>query len=841
MAKKTYTPMMTQYLKIKEQYPDTLIFYRLGDFYEMFFEDAKIASRELELVLTGRDAGVSERVPMCGVPYHSVNGYLERLVEKGYKIGIVEQMEDPSKAVGIVKREVVQIITPGTLIDVGLNENKNNYLLEIEEAGDNYIVSSVDLSTGEISVTNIERSINALVNEISKQEAKEIVISYDFNKKDLEELKDAVRITISYQEDTKDDDFLKQITKDIKDIRQIKSVNRLYQYLLKTQKRSLDYLKKVTVKETKDYLQIDNFSMNNLEIFRTARSENRYGSLLWILDKCKTAMGSRLLKKWLANPLYNKEKIEERLKIVDSFISSFMCRKEVIELLKEVYDLERLVARISYGNTNAKDLVQLKKSLMVVPKIKELLKNSGEMDLFVLSTKIGNFDDVTSLLEKAIVDNPPFTIKEGGIIKKGYSRELDELISLSHSGKKFIAEIEAKEREKTGIKTLKIGYNRVFGYYIEVTNSYLNMIKDEFGYIRKQTLTGSERFITEELKEKEEMVLRAEEKSIKLEYELFLEIREIIKRSTSEIQDLADTISFIDVLTNFAEISIINKYVRPRFNDEGIIFLKNLRHPVLEKIIGTENFVKNDFYIDNEKFFNLITGPNMGGKSTIMRQVVLATLMAQVGCYVSSDEANLCLIDKIFTRIGASDDLATGKSTFMIEMIEANYALKNATPNSFIIFDEIGRGTSTYDGMALAQAIIEHICLNIKAKTLFSTHYHELTYLESKIDGLVNKSVSVHEEDDKVTFLYKLVDGAVNKSYGVNVARLAHLPDSLIKRAKEILKSLEKNEHFTASKKEVLIKEVVPSYVEEIKKLDPVNMSPMEALNYLYELKKKIM
>ena len=840
MEKKTYTPMMTQYLKVKENYEDTLIFYRLGDFYEMFFEDAKIASRELELVLTGRDAGVAERVPMCGVPHHSVKGYIERLIERGYKVGIVEQLEDPATCKGIVKRDVVQIITPGTLIDLGLNEKRNNYLLEVEEAGSNYILSYVDLSTGEISVMNINKTFNALKSEIESLECKEIVVSEEFNADSLIQIKENCRLTISFQKELADEKEYAHISENIKDYRQVRAINRLIGYLIKTQKRNLDYLKRAVVITKEELLQIDGYSRNNLELTRTLRSEDRYGSLLWILDKCKTAAGSRMLKRWINNPLCNNKAIDERLKIVDSFVNNFICRAQVIDLLKEVYDLERLVARISYGNANARDLIQLKKSLSVVPGIKELLKDSGEMDLFVLSDKVKTFPGIVDLIEKAIIENPPLVLKEGGIIKEQYNSDLDELKYISRNGKNFIANIEANERERTGIKGLKVGYNKVFGYYIEITNSYLNLVKDEYGYIRKQTLTGAERFITNELKEKEDMILKAEEKIVKLEYDLFIEIRDKVKEYTEDIQNLADILSMIDVLSDFAEVAVANGYVRPSFNEDGVVTLSDVRHPVLEQLVGKEHFVKNNVHIDNDNFLQIITGPNMGGKSTIMRQVAVSVVMAQIGSYVACKEANLCIFDKIFTRIGASDDLVSGKSTFMVEMMEANNALRNATSNSLIIFDEIGRGTSTYDGMALAQAIIEYIAINIKAKTMFSTHYHELTFLESKLEGVVNKNVAVYEENDKVTFLYTLQDGCANKSYGVNVARLAHLPDSLLDRAKQIINNLEKNDNVSAMKKEVIIKEIEPEYVKEIRNIDPLNMSPMEALSYLVELRNKI-
>ena len=721
---KKYSPMIEQYLSVKNNYKDTLLFYRVGDFYELFFDDAKIASRELELVLTGKDAGVEERIAMCGVPHHAAKGYLEKLVEKGYKVAIVEQVEDPATAKGIVKRDVIQIVTPGTLVDVGLKDTNNNFLCYLESYTNEIVIAYVDISIGELNVLNIKKDFMTLKNELDSLEVKEIVINSKFDNDLLLNIKDNCRLVVSYQETMNEDSMYDCLFAKVKDSKQIKAVRYLIGYLLDTQKRNLDYLKEVKVIIRDDYLQMDNYSRVNLELVRTIKNENRYGSLLWVLDKCKTALGSRLLKNWLVSPLSNVNKIEERLRIVDGFTSAFITRQEVINLLKEVYDLERLIARICYGSANGRDLLQLKRSLTILPMLKETLKNSGEMDLFVLSQSLKDFTDLVEIIDNAISEDAPLTVKEGGVIKDGYNKELDEYRYISKNGKKYISEIESLERERTGIKGLKIGYNKVFGYYLEVTNSYLSLVKDEFGWIRKQTLTGAERFITPELKEKEDMIYKAENEIVKLEYNLFLEIKEKVKERTSDIQELAERIAYIDVLSNFALVASENNYCRPIFNEDGVVSLTELRHPVIEKLIGKENFVKNNYYIDNDNFLQIITGPNMGGKSTILRQIAIVAIMGQIGCYVPCDKANLTVFDKIFTRIGASDDLVSGKSTFMVEMNEANNALRNATDKSLILFDELGRGTSTYDGMALAQSIIEYIALNIKAKTSFSTHYH---------------------------------------------------------------------------------------------------------------------
>ena len=841
MAKAKYSPMMVQYLEIKKNYPDALVLFRLGDFYELFFDDAKVASRELELVLTGKGAGTEERVPMCGVPHHAVTAYIDKLIKRGYKVAIVEQLEDPKDVKkGVVKRDVVQVITPGTLIDVGLDENKNNYILSIDDQGSFYIIAYCDLSTGEVGVLNIESDEDLLTNEIDTFEAKEIIVSPRFNQKVLEASRVQRKYTISIHEDVEPTLEYEDVCMNIQDIRQIRCLVRLVDYLVTTQKRSIDYLQKAKVLKTKQYLQMDAYTRFNLELLRTIRSEDRYGSLLWILDKTKTAMGARLLKTYISRPLADIYSINDRLDVVESFVNHFMTRKEIATKLNEVYDLPRLIARIGYGNANARDLVQLSRSLRVIPEMKTILNESLDPRLSELSNKLNDLNSIVELIDNSIVDNPPFSIKEGGMFKEGYNEELDELRKLSKGGKEWINSLEAQERERTGIKTLRIGYNKVFGFYIEVSKGQLNQVKDEYGYIRKQTLVNGVRFITQELKEKEDIILHAEDKMFKLEYEIFNAIKFEIKKYTQEIQQLSEFIAEIDVLRSFAEVSVNNNYVRPSFNDSQILNVLEGRHPVLEKVT-TKAYVPNDVCFDKESLIQLITGPNMGGKSTYMREVALLVIMAQVGCFVPAKEAKLPVFDRIFTRIGASDDLVSGQSTFMVEMIEANNAIRNATPNSLILFDEIGRGTSTFDGMALAQAIIEYLCLNVKAVTLFSTHYHELTHLEGRIEGLKNQHVSVYEENDKVTFLYKIEEGPANKSYGINVARLAHLPTNLLDRAKEILVELE-NKKVSGVGSHYLIKEVVKeSEVEKkLKEIDPLSMSPMAALNFLYELKKDL-
>ena len=838
--KTPYTPMMMHYLSVKEQNPDTLIFYRLGDFYEMFFDDAKTVSRELQLVLTGRDAGAEERVPMCGVPFHAVNGYIEKLIKKGYKVGIVEQLEDASVAQGLVKRDVIQIITPGTLIDVGLDEKKNNYIASIEDFGGFFVVGYCDLSTGELGVLNCEHDEDNLANELETLEVKEVIVSPSFNKNYIKEVVSRKNITVSTQVDSEVTLEYEKVLMEINDIRQMKALVRLIDYLTNTQKRSIDYLQSAKVIKTKQFLQMDSYTRFNLELTRTIRSDDRYGSLLWILDKTLTAMGGRLLKNYLVRPLQDKEEILKRQEIIACLLDNFLVRQDLSDKLKEIYDLARLVGRIGYGNTNGKDLIQLAKSLEVVPAIKELLISTNNPYLVKLGQEMKDLAPVYRLISESIVDNPPLGIKEGGIIKEGYNSTLDELRSASKGGKEWISNLEAIERERTGIRGLKVGFNKIFGFYIEITKSYLPLVKEEFGYERKQTLAACERFITPELKEKEQVVLGAEDKAIKLEYELFLAIKEEVKKFSEDLQTLGNQIAYLDVLYALSEVANAYNFVRPTFNNEGIFKVEECRHPVIEKVLGHQGYVPNDVNIDKDHKLLLITGPNMGGKSTYMRQVAILVILAQIGSYVPAKSANLSIVDKIFTRIGASDDLVSGQSTFMVEMSEANNALRYATSNSLIIFDEIGRGTSTYDGMALAQSIIEYIACRIQAFTLFSTHYHELTRLEGVLPGLKNISVGIHEENDRVTFLYKIIDEPANKSYGINVARLAKLPDDLLNRAQSILNELEKNKVTTKEIEYKVEEEKEEDLVlTKLKEIDPLSLSPMEALNVLYELNKE--
>ena len=837
-----YSPMVMQYLDIKKNYPDTLILFRLGDFYELFFEDAKIASKVLELVLTGKNAGVEDRIPMCGVPHHAVNQYIEILIKNGYKVGIVEQLEDPALAKNkLVKRDVVQIITPGTLINLGLSEKDNNFIAYVDDYTNFFTLAYCDLSTGELNVINVDHDIDLLINELVALEVKELVTTSSFKEKHFTYISKRLPLFITISEEESMPLEIYEITANIKDIRQANSISKLIYYLTNTQKRAIEYLKVANVVKTSQFMKLDSSSANNLELVRTIKSEDRYGSLFWLLDKTKTAMGARLLKKFIIKPLCDKNQIEERLNFVETLSNNYIARQELMLQLNEVYDLERIIARISYGNANARDLLQLKKSFVAMPLIKQTLES---INLTEYANNIDCLEEMTNRLEKAIVENPPLTIKEGGMIKDGYDSQLDDLKYASRDGKSYIANLEASEREKTGIKNLKIGFNKVFGYYIEVTNSFLPLIKDEFNYIRKQTTSNSERFITPELKEKEKFILSADDKIMALEYEIFNTLRTYIKTLTKQIQKVADAISYIDVMCSFAEVSTNNQYVRPTFNDNNEVKVVNGRHPVMEAINRFDSYVPNDVNINDNKHFMLISGPNMGGKSTYMKQVALTSIMAQIGCFVAASEASLPIFDGIYTRIGASDDLISGQSTFMVEMNEVNYALSHASKDSLILFDEVGRGTATFDGMALAQSIIEYICEEIKCVTLFSTHYHELTSLSDTLKGLINLHASVIEENDKVTFLYKIREGATNKSYGINVARLAHLPEELLTRAKEILNIKETNGNTIVASKVIESKKTsnveLPTYVKELEKLNPLEMTPLEALTYLFELQKKV-
>lgn len=836
--KPKYTPMMMQYLGFKERYPDTLILFRLGDFYELFFEDAKTASRELQLTLTGRDAGAAERVPMCGVPYHAIKSYIAKLVQKGYKVGIVEQLEDPALAKGLVERDVVQIITPGAAIDVANDDN--NYIVAVDETDLNYVMAYADLSTGEINTMNVEHDFTSLLSELDNLQTREIIIKSSFNKDTLNSIINKRKILLSYEDEDQIGLEYEDILSEVQDLYQMRVIVRLISYLKRTQKRKLDYLQKVQVIKAMKSLQIDAYSRLNLELVRTIRSEEKFGSLYWLLDHSKTAMGGRLLKHFIQKPSCDLQEILSRQKMITTLIDNFMYRAELQNQLNNVYDLERLIARISFGNANGRDLLQLRTSLQAVPSIKKILNELDNEEFKKISDSLDDLSSLTSLIDVAISEDAPVTVKEGGIFKKGYNQELDELIELSHGGKSWVAALEVKERERTGIKNLRVGYNRVFGYYIEISKGNKDLVKDEWGYERKQTTVNGERFITKELKEKEALILNADEKRMKLEYDLFLDIRSIVQESTQKIQNIANKIAYIDVIVSLSEVSSSSGYVCPTFNNNRNVYIEEGRHPVIEKVMKNSNFVPNDVSLPCDNDILLITGPNMGGKSTYMRELALIVIMAQIGCYVPAKKADLMIFDRIFTRIGASDDLVSGQSTFMVEMSEANHALRHASENSLLIFDEIGRGTATFDGMALAQAILEYINSRLHAKTMFSTHYHELTTLEQEISSLRNVHVSVSEDNEHITFLYKVLDGAMNKSYGINVARLAHLPDELLRRAKEILTNLENKEiphdaHILLPREE---KE--ESWIQEVRNIDPLSMTPLEALNFLYDLKKKM-
>lgn len=838
MEKVQYTPMMMQYLAIKEKHPDTLILFRLGDFYELFFDDAKLVSKELQLTLTGRNAGQKERVPMCGVPYHAIKGYLARLVANGHKVGIVEQLEDPEEAVGIVDRDVIQIVTPGAFMDV--EDQDNNFIVAIDETPLYYVVAYSDLSTGELAVFNVEHDRPSLLSAIDNLAAKEIVVTSSFDNSLSEDLTRSRSIVFSIEDNAQMEIENEYLLSDVQDLYQMQTITRLINYLKKTQKRQLDYLQPVVVQKAQSYLQIDAFSRLNLELTRTIRSEDKYGSLFWLLDETKTAMGARLLKKYINQPSYDLQEITARQSIVNDLIVNFLSREDLRKQLNEIYDLERLIARISYGNANGRDFLQLQTSLQTVPAIKKLITHLDNSTLTQIADSIDDFTDLCALLTKAISPDAPLTIREGGIFNRGYNQELDELIDIAHNSKRYIANLEAKERERTGIKTLKIGFNKVFGYYIEVTNSYLSQVKDEFGYIRKQTLTNGERFFTEELKEKETLILNADDRRKKLEYELFLALRNQVREETVKIQRLANHLARLDVLASFALVSARNHYVCPAFNFQRQISIIDGKHPVVDKVLKAKNYVANSVKMEPNEEVLLITGPNMGGKSTYMRELALIVIMAQIGCFVPAKSADIPLFDQIFTRIGASDDLVSGQSTFMVEMSETNFALRHATTNSLLLFDEIGRGTSTFDGMALAQSIIEYITDHIHAKTLFSTHYHELTKIADINQLVKNIHVEVEEHNQEVTFLYQVKPGPMNRSYGINVARLAHLPDQLLLRAETILEQLEKQKPVTvlASKKEH--KNIEPAWINEVRTLDPLALTPMEALNFLFNLKKKM-
>lgn len=855
----THTPMMQQYLRIKAEHQDAFLFYRLGDFYELFYDDAIKAAQELEITLTKRGMkSDGEAIPMCGVPYHSAENYIKTLIDKGYKVAICEQVEDPKEAKGVVKREVVQIITPGTVMSESmLKEGENNYLCSLSHFQDgSFVIAYNDLSTGENRVALIEDGWDAVLHELYNQPIREIVISSTLEEKLQQELKEKLQVTLSYQDEVTFDAEYRKLTENLNDERLLQAFSRLLNYIQRTQMRSLEHLKQATVIELKNYLTLDMFSKRNLELTETIIKKGKRGSLLWVLDQTVTAMGSRMLKKWLERPLLNKTAIEERLNIVDAFCQGFMEREMLREALKSVYDMERLAARIAYGNVNARDLIQLKQSLANIPEIKQILQQFSQKETKYLADKLVYPEKIVDLLERSMIDDPPASITEGGIIKDGYDKKLDEYRDASRNGKKWIAELEQKEREITNIKSLKVGFNRVFGYYIEVTKPNLHLLP-EGRYERKQTLTNAERFITPELKEKETLILEAEEKSIELEHELFLEVRDELKKHIPLFQQLAEHISKIDVLQAFATVSEANNYMRPTFSQDKLT-IKNGRHPVVEQVMTDGAFVPNDVHLDDETSILLITGPNMSGKSTYMRQLALTVIMAQIGCFVPCEEAELLIFDQIFTRIGAADDLVSGQSTFMVEMLETKNALQKATDRSLILLDEIGRGTSTYDGMALAQAIVEYIHHNIGAKTLFSTHYHELTAMEEDLPRLKNIHVRAEEYEGNVVFLHQVKEGSADRSYGIQVAQLAGLPDALIERAKTILDELEKGdkpepvtEKMETGQLSFFIDEVPvekdrklskkeQQTIDELKNLNLFEMTPMEAMNALYQLQKKL-
>lgn len=833
--KQKYSPMMMQYLGIKEQNKDAIVMFRLGDFYEMFFDDAIIVSKELELALTGKNAGAKERVPMCGVPFHSASGYIQKLVDNGHKVAIVEQLTDPGKK-GIVERGVVQIVTPGTIFDESMTKNKNNYIACMMIFDFVYTLAFCDITTGEFQVVNIDKKDHLLNNQLASMEVKEIVVksdcAYNFN--------DSIMVS-HYDNETFNEKY-RDIFHNIKDLKEIKVSTLLLNYLIETQKRDLEHLQMIEEINNQDFMTMDLYTKKSLELTENSKDHEKYGSLFWLLDMTKSAMGARLLKNYIDRPLLKKEAIEERLDIVEIFTQQFIQRESIKEILKEIYDLERLSSRIAFGNINARDLKWISSSLKVLPELKQQLYSFNEPLTDQLANQIIDLSHITKLIDDAIIDNPPLTIKEGNIIKDHFNEELDELRYLRDHGKQWLVDFEQKEREKTGIKNLKVGYNRVFGYYIEVTKGSLDLVKDEFEYTRKQSLSNAERFITPELKDMESKILSAQDKIQKLEYVLFTQVRNEIKKEVHLIQDVSKIIARVDVYQSLAMLASENSYVRPVFNDQKIMDIKEGRHGVIEKAMGHGKYVPNDVSIDENSPVVLITGPNMGGKSTYMRQVALIVIMAQIGSFVPAKYANLTIFDQIFTRIGASDDLISGQSTFMVEMLEANNALRFASEKSLILFDEIGRGTATFDGMAIAQAMIEYIASEIHCMTLFSTHYHELTFLEDKGLGIQNVHASARVDNDHLVFEYLIKKGRSNKSYGVNVAKLAKLPDEVINRANLVLETLEENnvEDRLIEEKQVQVIEKESEVEKYLKTIDPMALSPLDALSTLIELKKLV-
>ena len=866
-----FSPMMQHYLETKKQYKDCVLFYRLGDFYEMFFEDAEIVSRELELTLTGKDCGQEKRAPMSGIPYHAADSYIAKLIEKGYKVAICEQVEDPKQAKGIVKREVIRVVTPGTVIESNLlEEKKNNYIMAIYKSGLYFGISVCDISTGEFLATQIVEHNNfaRLLDEISRYSPAEIIVSdMMFNSKtEIEKIKERFETYISKESEESFDgeyellsgmyniiDDKNEKIKNLSDKKlAIYAINALLKYLEDTQKTSLDHINTIKIYNTTRYMALDINARRNLEITEKMRDKSKKGTLLWVLDKTSTSMGGRLLRRWLNDPLIDRKEINDRLDAVEELKDSIILRGDVVEALKKVYDIERLAGKISYGNANGRDMISLKNSVKQLPEIKKVLSTTGAGLLKEIYENIDTLDDIYEIIEKSIVDEPPIGVKDGGIIKIGYDPEIDKLKLATTEGKKWILELEAKEREQTGIKGLKVGFNKVFGYFIEVTKSNLSMVPDR--YVRKQTLTNCERYITEELKNLENQILGAEERVVTLEYNAFCEIRSSIEKQIQRIQKTATLVSTLDVLVSFATVAEDMNYVKPEVDNGGVIDIKEGRHPVIEKMISNSNFVPNDTYLDEEgNRLAIITGPNMAGKSTYMRQVALITLMAQVGSFVPASYAKIGVVDKIFTRVGASDDLSMGQSTFMVEMMEVATILKEATKNSLVILDEIGRGTSTYDGLSIAWAVAEFIADKEKcgAKTLFATHYHELTELENKVEGVKNYSIAVKEKGEDIIFLRKIVDGGTDESYGVHVARLAGVPQVVTKKANEILQSLERRNVLNnkiieqAPKKESadqinMYNYKIAEVAHEIDRIDFNQLTPIDALNTLVKIKEKL-
>lgn len=834
------SPMMVQYMDIKDKYNDTIIFFRLGDFYEMFFEDAILCSRELELALTGKNAGLDERVPMCGIPYHAYNTYLDKLIEKGYKVAICEQLSDPKTTKGMVERDVIQVVTRGTIMDNSLKEKDSNYIGNIYDFEYCYGMSYVDITTGHFYVLMLSNDKNKIIEEIINRGINEVIVNSKIDREILNTLRETYHILVTITDNIYEEENYNKIYSDIEDVRLVTTIKHLLKYIISVKKGDLSHLQKAKVINLNNYLLFDVHTKKNLELTMTMRLRERTYSLLWLLDKTKTAMGGRFLKESIENPLTDEVEIKRRYSIIEKLLTEFILREDLRNALSNVYDLERLSSRICYGNLNARDLIQLKTTLKALPEINNILTE------LKYGKNIETLDGLYNLLSSSINETPPLSIKEGSLIKEGYSKELDELRSISSGSKDFILNLEQEERERTGIKNLRVGFNKVFGYYIEVSKGSIPLVKDEFNYERRQTLSNCERFITPLLKEKENIILGAEEKIINLEYKLFMDIRDKVREYIPTIQAISKVIAEVDMMVSLAVVAEENNYVKPVINHSRIVDIREGRHPVVEHV-NKSDYVPNDIVMKDGVNILLITGPNMAGKSTYMRQFAIIVIMAQMGSFVPAKSCNIPIFDRIFTRIGASDDLVSGDSTFMIEMKEANMAISEATENSLILFDELGRGTATYDGMSLAQAILEYIHDKIKAKTLFSTHYHELTSLSGDLRNLRNVHVSAVEEDGKITFLHKVKMGAVDRSYGIHVASLAHLPKSLIDRASEILSVYEnknnKKRPFTQTTL-FLQPEEEPTkeskIEEELKQINPLEVTPIEALNILYKLKQEL-